>query len=206
VLAIVPVKGLDAGAKRRLSSLLSSRERAELVTAMLDDVLAACAETASVDKTLVVTPDARVARGDDVLIDEGRGHPEAIAAALRHPQAADGALVVMADCPLVTAEALDQLAAGAEPISIGPARDGGLNAVALASSGAIEPVFGVENAAAITIERARAAGVEPAVVAIPELAFDVDDPPDVWKLREHDHGTRAGQVLTNILPATGGLV
>ncbi|MGH3022685.1 MAG: NTP transferase domain-containing protein, partial [Gaiellaceae bacterium] len=133
MLGIVPVKGLD-GAKTRLAPRLSGAERAKLVVEMLDRVLAACQEAGAIERTLLVTPDPALARGRaDVLVDGGTGHADALALALADPRAAGGALVVMADCPLVTAEALDALVEAARPLALAPARDGGVNALALRS-------------------------------------------------------------------------
>jgi 2-phospho-L-lactate/phosphoenolpyruvate guanylyltransferase len=202
--AIVPVRGRDG--KSRLDGFLAPDERARLVEAMLADVLAACAATASVDRVLVVTPDRASAPSDvDVLVDEGAGHEEAIAYALMDPRARDGALVVMADCPLVSAGSLERLASAADPVSLAPARDGGMNALALEAPDAVDPVFGVPGAAAETVKRARMRAAEPAVLDDPGLAFDVDEPADVLELREHGQGTRAHDVLERILPPAGGL-
>jgi 2-phospho-L-lactate guanylyltransferase len=123
VLGIVPVKGL-AVAKTRLAPLLSAEERARLVVDMLDGVLTACREASAIDGTLLVTPDPALARhGVSLLVDAGTGHADAVALALADPRAASGALVVMADCPLVTPEALDALAASARPLALARARD-----------------------------------------------------------------------------------
>jgi len=181
VLAIVPVKRL-AEAKSRLAPALEGEARAVLVVRMLDAVLDACRRSAAVDGILVVSPDPELGRGADVLVDDGVGHAAAIARALADPRAARGALVVMADCPLATAASLDALAAAARPDALAPAEDGGLNALALAEPASFEPVFGVPRAAGLTVERARAAGIEPAVVPDPLLAFDVDIPADLIRL------------------------
>ena len=183
MLGIVPVNGLGEG-KSRLAPVLSPAERAELVLTMLDDVLAACAASSAVEATLVVTPDPRVARGDEMLVDSGIGHAAAIALALADPRARDGALVVMADCPLVQPESLDALAAAADPIALVPAADGGMNALALLSPDAVQPAFGVPYAAAVTVARAREAGYEPAVIEDPLLALDIDEPIDVWRFNQ----------------------
>jgi 2-phospho-L-lactate guanylyltransferase len=176
VLAIVPVKGLD-GAKTRLAPRLSAAERARLVADMLDRVLAACARADAIARTLLVTPDPGLARdGVDVLADAGTGHADAVALALADPRAADGALVVMADCPLVTAESLDALARAARPLALAPSRDGGVNALALAAVDGFRPRFGVP--VERMVAEARAAGLEPAVVGDPALALDVDLPED----------------------------
>ncbi|MGI8606465.1 MAG: 2-phospho-L-lactate guanylyltransferase [Gaiellaceae bacterium] len=182
MLAIVPVKGLN-GAKTRLAPLLSPTERAELVRGMLAAVLAACAESESVTSMLVVTPEPELApAGADVLLDSGDGHAAAVALALADDRAVNGALVIMADYALATGDSLDRLAVAAAPVALVPALDGGLNALALSSAGLFEPVFGTPAAAARTLERARAAGIEPAVVDEPLLAFDVDRPADLKRL------------------------
>jgi 2-phospho-L-lactate guanylyltransferase len=188
VLAIVPVKGLD-GAKTRLASLLGQDERAALVLRMLDDVLLACATAEAVRRTLVVTPEPALAPDEvEVLVDGGKGHPAALAAALADPRAKGGALVVMADCPLVTPQALDRLAAAARPVALAPARDGGLNALALRDPTSFEPVFGVPGAAAMTADRVRRAGLKPAIVDEPTLAFDVDEVGDLSRLPQAEAG------------------
>ena len=182
MLAIVPVKSLN-GAKTRLVPILSPDERAELVRGMLAAVLTACADSESVLSTLVVTPEPELAPvGIEVLLDSGDGHAAAVASALADRRAANGALVVMADCPLATGGSLDCLARAAAPVALVPALDGGLNALALSSPSLFEPVFGVPDAALRTVERARVAGIEPAVVNEPVLAFDVDRPSDLKRL------------------------
>jgi 2-phospho-L-lactate guanylyltransferase len=182
VLAIVPVKGLD-GAKTRLAPLLGPTERAALVRWMLQQVLGACAASEAVQRTLLVTPQPALAPDEvEVLVDRDEGHASALAAALADRRARAGALVVMADCPLVTGEALDRLAAAAQPIALAPARDGGLNALALRDSTLFAPVFGIPHAARLTAERARAAGLEPVIVEDRAFAHDVDTPSDLRRL------------------------
>jgi 2-phospho-L-lactate guanylyltransferase len=176
VLAVVPVKDLG-GAKTRLAPILSDDARAGLVLEMLDRVLTACDEATAIARTLLVTPDPSLARdGADVLVDAGRGHAEAIALALADPRAAAGALVVMADCPLVTAGSLDALAAAARPLALAPARDGGVNALALQTVNGFRPRFGVP--VHTMLEAGRAAGLDPVVVNDLALALDVDRPED----------------------------
>jgi 2-phospho-L-lactate guanylyltransferase len=181
VLAIVPVKGFD-GAKTRLAPALAPAAREELVLRMLDAVLAACRNASYVRDLLVVTPEPSLGRGAPVLVDEGSGHAAAIALALRDPRARSGALVVMADCPLATPASLDALAEAARPLALAPAADGGTSALALADPTLVEPAFGVPGSAAVTLARARAAGIDAVVLADPALAFDVDRPSDLERL------------------------
>jgi 2-phospho-L-lactate/phosphoenolpyruvate guanylyltransferase len=200
VLAIVPVKGRDG--KSRLAPALSPGERRRLVHAMLADVLAACRTARAVSAVLVVTPDEDLVPDDvDVLLDDGIGHGEAVARGLADDRARDAALVVMADCPLASADALDRLAASAEPVALVPARDGGMNALALRTPVAFRPAFGVPHAADVTAARARAAGLQPVILDDPRLAFDVDVARDVWRLRRHAPGSRARAALAAGAPA-----
>jgi 2-phospho-L-lactate/phosphoenolpyruvate guanylyltransferase len=198
MLAIVPVNApLDA--KRRLAAVLSADERAELVSEMLADVLAACRAARTLRDILVVTPDTALAPSDvDVLPDPGEGHGAAIALGLAQAPAS-GALVVMADCPLVTADALDRLARAARPIAIAPAQDGGTNALALCPADAIEPAFGVPSGARLVLERARAAGLAARILEDDRIALDVDTPEDARRVLELGDGTKTKAFLTRTL-------
>jgi 2-phospho-L-lactate guanylyltransferase len=175
VLAIVPFKGLD-GAKTRLAALLPPEERARLALEMLERVLVACEGASSIRRTLLVTPDPSARSGVDVLADGGTGHAAAVALALADPRAQNGAVVVMADCPLVEPESLDALVAAARPLALVPAWDGGVNALALRDPAEFRPGFGVP--AADTVARARAVGIEPAILDDERLSLDVDRPED----------------------------
>ncbi len=163
---------------------------------MLGDVLAACRAARSVERTLVVTPDTDAApAGVETLRDPGRGHAAAIELALARAPV-DGALIVMADCPLVRPETLDCLAEAARPVALSPAQDGGVNALALRPADAVAPAFGVANGAAVTVERARLAGHEAAVIDDSGLALDVDTPEDLERILQLGDGTRTHAFLS----------
>lgn len=198
VLAIVPVNS-PSSAKRRLETLLTPRQRADLVRAMLTDVLDACNRARSVDSVLVVTPDPELCpAGVEALIDPGHGHAAAIAAALgRRPEA--GAVVVMADCPLVLPETLDELCDAARPLALCPAQDGGTNALALCPADAIEPVFGVPGGALLNVARAREHGHAAVVIDDPLVALDLDTPEDVRRVLDLGAGTRTHALLDQAL-------
>jgi 2-phospho-L-lactate/phosphoenolpyruvate guanylyltransferase len=177
VLAIVPFKGLD-GAKSRLAAVLSAEERARFAAEMLERVLDSCERASSIRRTLLVTPDPGLGTLDvDVLMDAGTGHADAVALALADGRARDGAIVVMADCPLVTPDALDALVDAARPLALVPARDGGVNALALRDPHVFSPTFGIP--AEKTIAAARSAGLEPVIVDDERLSLDVDRPEDL---------------------------
>jgi 2-phospho-L-lactate guanylyltransferase (CobY/MobA/RfbA family) len=148
---------------------------------MLERVLGACAGASSIRRTLLVTPEPAAWSGDiEVLLDSGTGHADAVTLALGDARAREGALVVMADCPLVDPSALDELVSVAQPFALVPADDGGVNAVALRSVNGFRPRFAVP--ADAMIAAARKAGIEPAIVADARLAFDVDRPADLERL------------------------
>jgi 2-phospho-L-lactate/phosphoenolpyruvate guanylyltransferase len=198
VLAIVPADSPQS-AKRRLASLYPAQLRAGLIEAMLADVVAACKEARSVEDILVVTPDARlVPAGIDVLVDAGKGHANAVSEALARCTG-DGALVVMADCPLVRPETLDLLCDSARPAALAPAQDGGTNALALRPHDVLEPAFGLRGGAAIVSERAERHGVPLAVIDDPFLALDVDRPEDVERVLEMGAGTHTREFLDQAL-------
>ncbi|MCC6223340.1 MAG: 2-phospho-L-lactate guanylyltransferase [Thermoleophilia bacterium] len=201
MLAIVPANS-PRSAKRRLARLLDPDERAALVAAMLADVVDACGRARAVSEVLVVTPDPGIAPAETrVLRDAGHGHAAAVALALGRSAGRD-ALVVMADCPLVTPASIDALAAAARPVALCPAVDGGTNALALRPAGIVEPAFGVPDGAAVVAARARARGLEAAVVADPLLALDLDTPDDLRALLELGSGTRTGRLLDRTLSAS----
>jgi 2-phospho-L-lactate guanylyltransferase len=194
MLAIVPVSA-PGEAKQRLAPFLDEEQRTALVIAMLEDVLDACRRAASVERTLVVTPDASLApRGVEVVHDPGHGHAAAIDLALASA-GEDGALIVMADCPLVTAATLDRLVHEARPVAVGLAQDGGTNALAMRPAGLVAPAFGVPNGAAVVADRVRAAGFAPVIIDDPGLALDVDTLDDLERVRELGEGTRTREIL-----------
>jgi 2-phospho-L-lactate guanylyltransferase len=196
--AIVPVNSRSA-AKRRLAPLLTVRERAALVEAMLADVVAACKAASSVERILVVTPDPALAPTDtDVLFDRGRGHAAAVADGLAQCRS-DGALIVMADCPLVRAETLDLLCESARPVALAPAQDGGTNGLALRPHDVVEPAFGIPGGAVVLTRRSEHLGLDVAIVDDPLLALDVDVPEDLERVLDLGPDTRTAAFLDSVL-------
>jgi 2-phospho-L-lactate guanylyltransferase len=205
VLAIVPVNS-PLSAKSRLGPLLSPAQRGELARSMLADVLAACRASRWVEAVLVVTPDLELApRGTDVIRDPGNGHARAIALALAEAPVAAGALILMADCPLVPVETIDALARAALPIALCPAQDGGTNALAMRPANVFMPTFGEPDGASANVEQARRLGFEAAVIDDPLVALDVDSPEDVRRVLELGHGTMTHRFLDRALAAPAEL-
>jgi 2-phospho-L-lactate guanylyltransferase len=160
---VVPYRG---DAKQRLPASL----RAALALAMLGDVVEASAE---LGRVLVVTDDETAVPPDAEWIpDPGRGLGAAVAAALH---AVTGhALVVNADLPAVTPEALARLEAAG--LALVEASDGTTNALSLPDPIVFVPVYGPGSAARF---RAHAPF---ATAYIPELEADVDVPGDLDRM------------------------
>ncbi len=138
VWAAVPVKEF-AGAKQRLSPLLTSQQRQALAAAMLEDVLAGLAD-APIAGIMVNTLDpvaTELARryGARVITDNARdGHTGAVAAMARVlAEEGNDMLALPGDIPRVTAAeiaAVIEARRAAPSLTIVPAHDGrGSNAV-----------------------------------------------------------------------------
>lgn len=160
---VIPYRG---DAKRRLSSPL----RAAAAVAMLGDVVEAAL---GVGRVLVVTDDEVVVPAEaEAIPDPGGGLGAAVAAGLAPVEG--HALVVNADLPCTTPEALRELAAAG--LALVEARDGTTNALSLPDPRAFEPFYGPGSAA-----RFRAHGPF-STVAIAELEQDVDSDADLERL------------------------
>ena len=160
---VVPYRG---DAKQRLPASI----RAAVAVAMLGDVVAAALE---VGRVVVVTDDVEVVPpGAEALRDPGTGLGAAVSAGLA---VAEGhALVVNADVPTVTPDAIRRLAAAG--LALVEAEDGTTNALSLPEPAVFAPLYGRGSAARF---RAHASF---ATVAIPELAADVDTQADLERL------------------------
>jgi len=160
---VIPYRG---DAKRRLSSPL----RAAAAVAMLGDVVEAALPVGPV---LVVTDDEAVVPADaEVVVDAGCGLGAAVVAGLARVEG--HALVVNADLPCATPEALRELAV--RGLALVEARDGTTNALSLPDPQVFVPHYGPGSAARF---RAHAPYVR---ARIAELEEDVDSDTDLERL------------------------
>ncbi len=188
--AIVPVQHL-AQAKSRLAGRLTPAERRALVVYLLDVVLGALRGSASIDRTIVVTPDPDVlglaARHGAVgLRENGDGLNAAITqareAAIRW--GAGTLLVMLGDLPLVRLKDVDELLRAAEAVDVVLAPDRqqrGTNALVLRPPDAVEPVFGPGSYPAHQAA-ARSRGLRIREYRSPVFAFDIDIAADLDEL------------------------
>jgi 2-phospho-L-lactate guanylyltransferase len=192
--AIIPVKALR-DAKQRLAPVLPPATRARLVLTMLEDVLGALVHVHGIARTIVVTPDGRVADtarrngAETVREARARGLNAAVRTGLAHGMAngATRALVLPADVPLATpAEIASVLAAteatGRPRVTLVPSGDGeGTNALLLTPPDALEPEFGIGSFVR-HLASAVARRLDTQVLQLPGLGADIDEPRDLIRL------------------------
>ena len=199
---LVPLKRLGE-AKSRLAGLLSPPERAELMRAMLADVLDAVTGARSVAAVTLVSSEpaaGELAREHGIGWWDDRGLPwnDALTAAMRELVTDRVAAVVSADIPLLTGDEVDELVivTPKRGIAVARATDAGTNAVSMRPPGVLETCFGLPGSAAVHLERARAARLEGVLVARPGLALDLDTPEDVERLLAARRLTRTASLLS----------
>ena len=192
--AILPVKRF-AQAKQRLGASVDDPLRLELARAMVGDVLAALTETASIERTIVVTgepsvADAARARGAIVIDDTAQsGQSAAVTLGIERAltEGIERALCIPGDCPTLDPVELEALlgpsADGALEVVIVPDRHGtGTNGLLLAPPDTIPPSFGPDSC-----ERHRALALAAGVVCCIErpasLLLDIDTGEDLTALR-----------------------
>lgn len=184
--ALIPVKDLPR-AKARLAPALDDANRRELVVALFRDVLEAALACPALDGVAAVTRDADVLAmateaGANGLATPG-GLNEALSAAANAvaERGIERIVVLAADLPLVTSDAIDAVAQSDVDVAIVPSLDGGTNALALPPN-AFEFHYGPQSAQR-HLDAAETAGLSTQRLDLPALALDIDTPDDLKRLR-----------------------
>src|SRR5258708_10829439 len=205
VWAIIPVKETH-DAKQRLAPLLPAPLRQALALAMLEDVLDAVTNVTGLGGVILMTVDPQaiaLARryGAETIVDGAHdGHTGAVTAGARYliAHGHNTMLTLPGDLPLVTAAEITQLIArhGTAPaFTIAPAHDDlGSNAILLSPPDAVPLRFG-EDSFFPHLAAARARGIEPCIMHLPGIAFDIDNPQDLHHFARLGTRTRAGRFL-----------
>lgn len=181
---LVPVKPLDE-AKSRLAPILTSAERSDLTRRLLQRTLMLAQQSGLFSCLLVVSRDPEVwelaqSSGGCALAEAGDGLNRALlqGAAYAGRHRADSLLILPADLPLLRLQDLAALCALGETgdgTVIGPAQEGGTNALHLRLPPVLPFCFG-ENSFARHMAAAGAAGLAPQVYDSASLRFDLDQP------------------------------
>jgi len=206
--AVVPVKTLPS-AKSRLRPWLDRPTVERLAIAMLGDVLETLQRVRGLDRIAVATPDLRLAEvarraGAEVLGASVAGLNPAVEAACAQlaPTADDVALVVLGDVAGAQAEDVEALLAAAprRGVALAPSSDGGTSALLRAPRDVIRAAFGPDSARAHR-DLAIGAGVPFEALALPSLAIDIDERPDLEKFASSaGAGGRTRALLRELLP------
>lgn len=210
--AVVPVKRF-ALAKQRLRGYLDERWRQALARAMLEDVLDTLAAVPTLGGVLLVSDEPEAAplahRRGMAVLDEapGGGLNAAVRAAATHlgrrrssaGERPPAMLILPADAPGVSRAEIEQLLAFRElvraPLVLVPAHDrGGTNAMLLDPPDILTPAFGADSFRRHR-HAARAAGLHAAVLELPGLALDLDQPCDLQRFARTRTETRAWRLL-----------
>ena len=195
-LAIIPVRSLTTG-KTRLAPAVSPETRRELTKRMLAITLSACRASTVIDQILVISPDLDAlgfayALDHEVIAvrqhDETPGLIPALNLARRVSivNQFDTTLVLFADLPLVNGDDVASFVSTAGQVVIAPDQNRiGTNGLLL-RRGDIDLSdfafkFGAASFAAHVAE-AKRVGVDPAIVDIAGLGFDLDTPDDLGNL------------------------
>jgi 2-phospho-L-lactate/phosphoenolpyruvate guanylyltransferase len=200
---VLPVKSLDE-AKTRLDPLLAPMERGALTLAMLEDVLDA---TLSVSgwETWVISPDEAVlevaARRGAEPIEEERPPLSQAVRQIEEESTARGLdvlAILLADTPLVTAAALARALRTLGPVVLGPSADEtGTNLLVRRPPDVIRARFGSDSYRR-HLQAAAEADLPAAVVELPEIAFDLDEPGDILTLLDAGRGGRTVEVCRDL--------
>lgn len=210
--AVVPIKNTSA-AKQRLAAAAPADFRRAFALAMAEDVLAALAAAQSLAGIIVVTVDPAAAalahRYGARCESEGAldGHTGAVTAAGRRlaAEGRSGMLTVPGDIPLVTVAEIEAVLAahGAAPaFTIVPSHDElGSNAILMSPPDAVPLRFG-DDSYFPHLAAAEALGILPAIIRLPGIGFDIDNPVDLSRFARLGSRTRAGALLAqHFIPA-----
>ncbi len=213
VYAVVPVKHLDAS-KRRLSSVLTPKDRRELTLVMLEDVLVAI-KASTVQEILVAGSDVDVRKvaekfGATYANEDSRGLNTAVTRSIDWcmREGADSVLVLPADIPLLSSEDINsiiELGNGSESaVVLSPSNNGGTNALYQKPPHLILTRFG-QKSFDRHIKQARGKDISLKLHYSSSVAFDIDYEQDLQKLLETQNNTCSRQFLANILETKNSL-
>ncbi len=213
--AVVPVKARDR-AKERLADSLTPLERAELVDAMLSDVLAALGQSRTLGGLAVLSADpavlalARSWGAEALLESEPLGYREAADAAARlaATRGWEALLIVPGDVPLVTAADVDGLIGFAQQqpraVVLCPDRGRrGTNALLRRPPTSLAAQFGADSLHCHQTQ-ARAQGLTCRVWPNPNLALDVDTADDLQVVLARGGGAATRRALAHLAISSRG--
>jgi 2-phospho-L-lactate/phosphoenolpyruvate guanylyltransferase len=200
---VLPVKSLSE-TKSRLAPVLSPLERGALTLAMLEDVMDVTQELTGW-ATWVISPDETVL---EIALRRSahaiREEKPPLGNAIRQTEEealgrdADVLAVLLPDTPLLTTEALIRALHTLGPVVLAPSFDeSGTNLLIRRPPSVIDARFGSDSYRK-HLEAAALADLPTAIVAAPELAFDLDLPGDILTVLDARRQGRTREVCLDM--------
>jgi 2-phospho-L-lactate/phosphoenolpyruvate guanylyltransferase len=179
---LIPIKATEAKTR------LGRADRAELASAFLTDVLAACSDSTAVSRVHVVRDEGHGLNADLVAAHEALGRPRIA--------------VILGDLPCLTGEAIDALMAVAgdhERWFVGDAHGIGTTILGVAPGLPLNPQFGARSRAAHRLSGAVELQVTDARSSA-RLRRDVDTEVDLWDAHRLGLGAATSEALSRTTP------
>jgi 2-phospho-L-lactate guanylyltransferase len=200
---LVPVKNL-AGAKQRLSPILSPEERFALAQVMCEDVLQTLADWQNRPEVAVVTSD-QIARelasrfNFEVIADDNSGETRAIemATSLCIERGENNTLVIPADIPLIDSADLEKIVDCAPPrgtLLVPDAAGRGTNA-AWRSPADLFPLRFGNDSFLPHLAAAKATGLPCIILELASIARDIDRPEDLDEIASANGDRRSQRLI-----------
>lgn len=192
--ALIPIKGFDRG-KSRLSEVLAPDERARLAREMFDHVLQVLLESSAIDRIAVVSDSAEARSYAERLgalaladAEDGNGLADVVDGALAELErrGATSVMIVMSDLPDLRVDDVASVARELQESDVVLVPDQvrrGTNVVAMKTATALPSCLGREDSLLRHQRRAEELGLSVSVRLSNGIAFDVDRPQDLARMR-----------------------
>ena len=192
--ALIAIKARDR-CKTRLAAALPPAARKDLVRAMLDAVVRAAQNAATVHSVMVISPERDTLPADiPVLADTGESLNSALLYAHRLVRefGCHEIVVLPADLPGITPTDIDELVRAGRTAGCAIAPDAagvGTNALYLATAAPFQFQFGPDSRQ-LHLREAQRLGLNPRIVRRPGLELDIDSPADLEQMEGQPWLTR----------------
>jgi len=192
--ALIPIKGFERG-KSRLSGVLTPLERAQLARDLFEHVVQVLRASPEIDEIAVVSDSVEARKHAERLgvvalsdADHSRGLADVVDAALQdlERRGATSAMICMSDLPHLTVQDIASVARQLDESDVVLVPDllqQGTNVIALKPATCLPSCLGHEDSLHRHRERARDIGLTVSVQLSSGIAFDVDRPRDLERLR-----------------------
>ena len=192
--ALIPIKGFDRG-KSRLSEVLAPLERAQLARDLFEHVVRVLRASPAIDEIAVVSDSVEACEHAERLgvvplsdSDDSQGLADVVDGALRDLElrGATSVMICMSDLPDLTVQNIASVARQLDESDVVLVPDllqQGTNVIALKPATCLPSCLGHEDSLHRHHARARELGLTVSVQLSSGIAFDVDRPRDLERLR-----------------------